>query len=81
MSHVYLALVSLEWEEHFMDVVQRQMRQPVFNHSPILVGVRVMMWGQCAFKFENIFASGWVCGQEFRIGGMDSLLMVSLATL
>ena len=54
MSRIDRALVTLDWEDHFPDALQRILPSPISDHSLILLEVGGMARGKSPFRFENM---------------------------
>ena len=55
MSRIDRTLVSLDWEEHFVNVSQWVVPRVLSNQCPLLLEAGVVRLGQSAFKFENMW--------------------------
>ena len=69
------ALVSMDWEEQFSDVIQWVLPHPIFDYSPILLEARGMARGKSPFKFENMWLKTEGLWKRCNFGGIVILSM------
>ena len=55
-------LISLEWEDHFIDAIQKRLPQPLSDHFPVCFENGSFQRGRVPFKFENM----WLEVEGFR---------------
>jgi hypothetical protein len=48
-------LLSLDWEELFLDVSQRRLPRALFDHFPLLLDCGVVRRGSKPFRFESMW--------------------------
>ena len=54
-SRIDRTLASVDWVDHFGNVLQRVLPRAVSNHCPLLVVAGNVNKGRSAFKFENMW--------------------------
>ena len=55
MSRMNRVLVSIDWEDHFLEVIQRPLPCVVSDHCLIIVEAGGRTRGKSSFKFENMW--------------------------
>ena len=53
MSRIDRVLVSLDWEDHYLDVTQWVLTRPISDHFSILVEAGRIFRGKSPFRFKN----------------------------
>lgn len=55
LSRIDKVMVSRDWEEHFLDMIQRIFSWVVLDHCPLQMEARGMPRAKIPFKFENMW--------------------------
>lgn len=69
-------LYSVEWENVFPNVRQSALNRITSDHCPVLLDTISLKWGPSPFRFENMWLEHPTFKENFKTGGMKSVIMV-----